>query len=382
MNPIIFIDELDKVSKTEHGKEIIGILTHLIDPTQNDGFQDKYFNGIDLDLSKALFIFSYNDVDMIDRILLDRIHRVKFNALSLEDKLTITREYIVPEVLEKMGLKDMIMFDDNVVEYIIEHYTNEPGVRKLKELLFEIVGEFNLSYLANENPDKFHVLPIHISCSDVKNIYLKDRHEIKPFIIHNKAEVGLINGLYANSLGKGGVLPIEARFFPSNSMLDLHLTGLQGDVMKESMRVAKTLAFDLVDSNTINNIFSNSNNDVIKKGIHIHVPEGAIKKDGPSAGTAITLVLISLLTNTPIKSDVAVTGEICLRGKVTAIGGLDLKILGGIKAGVKTFLYPKENQTDFDKFWETYGDKQIVNGIVFKAVETIEEAMNEAFVKQ
>lgn len=385
MNPIIFIDELDKVSRTEHGKEIIGILTHLIDPTQNDCFQDKYFNGIDLDLSKALFIFSYNDVDAIDRILLDRIHRVKFNALSLEDKLVITREYILPEVLEKMGLKDMLVFDDNVVEYIIEHYTNEPGVRKLKELLFEIVGEFNLSSLGNE-VHKSKTFPIHLSVDDIKYIYLKDRDEIRPYIIHKKPEVGIINGLYANSLGKGGVLPIEARFFPSSSFLDLHLTGLQGDVMKESMRVAKTLAFDLVNPEDISKLFSSTktsgeNNDSIKKAIHIHVPEGAIKKDGPSAGTAITLVLISLLTNTPIRNDLAVTGEICLRGKITAIGGLDLKILGGIKAGVKLFLYPKENQKDFDKFWELYGDKDIVKGITFISVETIEEAMNIALIK-
>lgn len=391
MNPIIFIDELDKVSKTEHGKEIIGILTHLIDPTQNDNFQDKYFNGIDLDLSKALFIFSYNDVDAIDRILLDRIHRVKFNALSLEDKLTITREYILPEVLDKMGLKDMIMFEDNVIEFIIEHYTNEPGVRKLKELLFEIVGEFNLASLGTDNEHHSNELPIHISCDDVKNIYLKDRDEVRPYIIHKNPAVGTINGLYANSLGKGGVLPIEARFFPSSSLLDLHLTGMQGDVMKESMRVAKTLAFDLVEPEKINKLFNSSKksnggeeqtSDILKKGIHIHVPEGAIKKDGPSAGTAITLVLISLLTNTPIRNDLAVTGEICLRGNVTAIGGLDLKILGGIKAGVKIFLYPKENQKEFDKFWEQYGDKQLVNGIVFHAIETIEEAMKLAFIEQ
>ena len=387
MNPIIFIDELDKVSKTEHGKEIIGILTHLIDPTQNDNFQDKYFNGIDLDLSKALFIFSYNDVDAIDRILLDRIHRVKFNSLSLEDKLVITREYILPEVLDKMGLKDMLLFEDEIIEFIIENYTNEPGVRKLKELLFEIVGEFNLSSLGSYN-NKIKNLPLIISKDDIKYNYLKDRDEVRPYIIHKKPDVGLINGLYANSLGKGGVLPIEARFFPSSSLLDLHLTGMQGDVMKESMRVAKTLAFDLVEPEKIGKLFNSYKkitsepNDIIKKGIHIHVPEGAIKKDGPSAGTAITLVLISLLTNTPIKHDLAVTGEICLRGNVTAIGGLDLKILGGIKAGVKTFLYPKENQKDFDKFWETYGDKQLVCGITFIPIDTIEEAMNHAFIKQ
>ena len=139
MNPIIFIDELDKISKTEHGKEIIGILTHLIDTTQNDSFQDKYFSGIDLDLSKALFIFSYNDVDNIDRILLDRIHRIKFKHLTLEEKKTITKNYLLKELFEKMGLENTIIFNDNIIEFLITTYTNEPGVRKLKELLFEIV---------------------------------------------------------------------------------------------------------------------------------------------------------------------------------------------------------------------------------------------------
>lgn len=147
MNPIIFIDELDKVSKTEHGKEIIGILTHLIDQTQNDEFQDKYFNGIDLDLSKALFIFSYNDVDSIDKILLDRIHRIKFDHLSLEDKLVITNKHLLPEIYKNMGLEGIIHISDEVIEFIIDEYTCEPGVRKLKQMLFDVVGEINLSIL-------------------------------------------------------------------------------------------------------------------------------------------------------------------------------------------------------------------------------------------
>ena len=147
MNPIIFIDELDKVSKTENGKEIIGILTHLIDPTQNESFQDKYFSGIDLDLSKALFIFSYNDVSIIDKILLDRIHRIKFDNLTLHDKIEITTKYILPEIENNMGLKNIIKFENNVLKFIIENYTYESGVRKLKELLFEIISEINLEIL-------------------------------------------------------------------------------------------------------------------------------------------------------------------------------------------------------------------------------------------
>ena len=181
MNPIIFIDELDKVSRTEHGNELIGILTHLIDPTQNDSFQDKYFNGIDLDLSKALFIFSYNDAACIDRILLDRIHRIKFDHLSLEDKLVIARKYLLPEVFKKMGLEGVVDLSDEVIEYVIEEYTCEPGVRKLKEILFEIVGEINLAILKD---DEDHDLPIVISTDDIKYKYLENRHEMRRKKIH------------------------------------------------------------------------------------------------------------------------------------------------------------------------------------------------------
>jgi endopeptidase La len=375
MNPIIFIDELDKVSRTEHGKEIIGILTHLIDPTQNDTFQDKYFNGIDLDLSKVLFIFSYNDVDAIDKILLDRIHRVKFEHLTLEDKLVITRKYILPEIFTKMGLEDIIYFSDEIIEHVIEEYTFEPGVRKLKEILFEIVGEINLSIL-KEN--KQYEIPINVTIDDIRNKYLKDRHEIKNKKIHKIPTIGLINGLWANSLGKGGVLPIEAKLFPSSTFLELKLTGMQGDVMKESMNVAKTLAWSLLEKEKMKELAKDFEETKLQ-GVHIHCPEGATPKDGPSAGTAITIVIYSLLSGKKIKNEIAITGEICLQGHVTAIGGLDLKILGGIRAGVKTFLYPKENNKDFNDFYEKYSGKEILNGIQFKEVEHINEVINLVF---
>jgi ATP-dependent Lon protease len=177
MNPIIFIDEIDKISKTEHGKEIVGILTHLLDPAQNDCFQDKYFSGIELDLSKALFILSYNDVDAIDKILLDRIHRVKFSNLTIEDKLVICNTHMLPEVYKKMGLVDMIYFNDETLKFIIENYTNEAGVRKLKEILFEIVSEVNLDILKNFNTH--YEIPIIITIEDIKTKFFKDKQETK-----------------------------------------------------------------------------------------------------------------------------------------------------------------------------------------------------------
>ena len=381
MNPIIFIDELDKVSRTEHGREIIGILTHLIDTTQNDTFQDKYFNGIDIDLSKALFIFSYNDVDSIDRILLDRIHRVKFDPLSMEDKLTITRKYLLPEIYDKMGLKGVIDIPDEVITHIVLTYTCEPGVRKLKEILFEVVGEINLSVLQKETD---YPLPVAVTVEDIRLRYLKDRHEIRPKEVHAESQVGLISGLWANALGQGGVLPIEVSLFPCATMLELKLTGMQGDVMKESMTVAKTLAWKLAcndEPNVVDKLIKSMDKYKLQ-GVHIHVPEGATPKDGPSAGTAITCALYSLFTNKKIRSDIAITGEMCLQGRVTAIGGLDLKILGGIRAGVKTFLFPKENDKDFNDFYEKYKENPIIDGIEFLQVETIQEVFIHVFEKQ
>ena len=378
MNPIIFIDELDKVSRTEHGKEIIGILTHLVDPTQNDTFQDKYFNGINIDLSKALFIFSYNDVSMLDRILLDRIHRVKFDNLSVKDKIVITRNYILPEIFEKINLKGSIEFTDEIIEHIIETYTCESGVRKLKEIFFEIISEINLEVLREE--DENIDFPIKLTKELLKTKYLKNHKEVRAKVIHEKHEVGIINGLWANSLGQGGIIPIQTTYFPTSTFLELKLTGMQGDVMKESMNVAKSLAFKLTTAKRqkeLLKLYKETN----LQGLHIHCPEGAVPKDGPSAGTAITTCIYSLLNKKKIKKDIAITGEINLQGYVTAIGGLHLKILGGIKAGVKEFIYPTENKDDYDEFMKKYGESDIVNDIVFHSVSHIDEVLKLVFTK-
>jgi len=373
MNPIIFIDEVDKISRTEHGKEIVGILTHLLDPAQNDCFQDKYFTGIDLDLSKALFILSYNDVDAIDKILLDRVHRIKFTNLSIEDKLVISNTHILPEVYNKMGLENMIEISDEVLKFIIEEYTCESGVRKLKEILFEIVGEINLDILKNNNSD--YEIPIKISIDDIKNKYFKDKREIIIRKVPNFSQIGFINGMYATSLGTGGTLPIHAKFYPSEKFLDLKLTGLQQEVMRESMHVSLTVAWNLTPITKqmeLRNKFDNKDN---RCGINIHTGDGSVSKDGPSAGCAVSCSIYSLLNNIPIKCEFGITGEIQMSGEVTAIGGLSNKILGSIKANVKSFIYPKENKKDFDEFYEKYKDSEILNGIKFYPIENIDEAL-------
>ena len=376
MNPIIFIDEVDKISKTEHGREIVGILTHLLDPAQNDCFQDKYFSGIDLDLSKALFILSYNDVDSIDRILLDRIHRIKFSNLTLDEKIIICNKYLLPDIYSKMGLCDMIHFENDVLKFIIDEYTSEAGVRKLKEILFEIIAEINLGLLKIQNDTSSLEIPINVTENNIKEKYLKGKYEIRTKKIHEENKVGIINGLWANSLGKGGVIPIQSCWRPSKDFLNLHLTGTQGDVMKESMNVALTLAWNLTSCDVKNEIKNVCVNDC---GIHIHCPDTSTPKDGPSAGTAITTTIYSLFNNKKIKYDVAITGEICLDGNITEIGGLDLKFLGGIKAGVKKFIYPNENKKDYDTFIEKYKDDEIIKDIKFIGVSKIEEVFEIVF---
>jgi endopeptidase La len=356
MNPIIFIDEIDKISKTEHGREMTNILTHLLDPAQNDCFQDKYFNGIDLDLSKALFIVSYNDPEAIDRVLLDRIHRIKFDNLYLKDKTIIAKNYLLPEIYKKMGLENMIEISEDVIVYIIKHYTSESGVRKLKEKLFDIISEINLIILKSTNTNNSNTsitIPYHVTLHDIKTKFLKDTMEINHLKIQCQSEIGYINGMWANVYGNGGILPIQCNYYPTNSFFNLKLTGMQGDVMKESMSVAQTLAWDLTNQEKQKEIIKKYNDQTTGVyGIHIHCPEGATPKDGPSAGCAITTVIYSLLNNKKIKNDISITGEITLHGKITAIGGLSSKIIGAIHAGVQSILFPLENEKDFYLFIE------------------------------
>ena len=385
MNPIIYVDELDKVSKTEQGKEIIGILTHMIDYTQNDEFQDKYFSGIPIDLSKALFIFSYNDPEQIDRILLDRIHRIKFDNLSGEDKQVIVNQFILPEINRKMGFENVVELPKETVDYIIEFYTMESGIRKLKEILFDLFGEINIELLKLGNEDNNSSepskIPIRVEIADLGKKYLKKYSRIHEKLVHASPKTGVINGLWANALGKGGIIPIEVSFFPSSTFLELKLTGLQGDVMKESMNIAKTLAWTLTPDDVkraLMDKFESTKN----QGLHSHCPEGAVSKDGPSAGAAITLSIYSLFNNIRISNTVAITGEINLQGNITAIGGLDIKIMGGIRAGVKKFMYPKENQRDMDECMAKHRAFFEERGITFQDVSQIQDVFQHVYVDE
>jgi ATP-dependent Lon protease len=316
---------------------------------------------------------SYNDPESIDKILLDRVHRIKFDSLSIEDKVVISKKHLLPELYKKIGLEDIIHFDDDVLKFVIEEYTLEPGVRKLKEKLFEIIGEINLDILKNSEKD--YDLPIKITVEDIKNKYFKDKREVIIRKVPEESLIGYANGMYATALGNGGTLPIHAKFFPCEQFLELKLTGLQQDVMRESMHVALTVAWNLTSEERKKEIRRKYDGENNKYGINIHPGDGSVQKDGPSAGGIITIVIYSLLNDVPIKAKTAMTGEIQMSGDITAIGGLNYKILGSIKAGVNEFVYPKENKKDFDEFYEKYKNDDVIKGIKFYEVTHIIEAL-------
>ena len=374
MNPIIYVDELDKISRTEHGRELIGILTHMTDSTQNSEFMDKYFAGVRIDLSRVLFIFSYNDPDLLDPILRDRIHVVKFSPLKQADKHEVCKLHLIPEILKTIGLSNGdIVFPPDVIDYIIDNYTAEGGVRRLKEKLFEITRDLNIRHMVNQED---YLFPYTVTTDFLKNDLFVEHPILHNKCILSEPRVGLVNGMYASSLGVGGITIIECFVVPKTSFLALELTGKQGDVMKESMSVAKTVAWNLLTDNTKNDLYAQSKEKSF--GLHIHCPDGGTPKDGPSAGTAITVCILSSLLGLAVDNTVAITGEIDLNGQVCQIGGLDTKIRGAKKAGVKKVLFPKTNAHDLQsiqKHYSPFAD----NTLEYVMVETIWDVLPHVF---
>ena len=372
MNPIIYIDELDKISNTETGRELIGILTHITDRSQNKEFEDKYFSGIKIDLSQILFIFSYNDPSLIDRVLMDRIHRIKFSALTTINKIHIINNFSMPDILEDIGLTaDDIILPDEIIEYIVNTYTNESGLRKLKEKIYEIMREINIRNLRQEID-----YPYTVGMELLDDIF-KNNHKLIPKKIHSSPHIGLVNGLYATTTGVGGITIIEIFKTIGDSHMSMHLTGKQGDVMKESMNCSRTLAWNIIPDKVKEMI--NEEGKKNKWSFHIHCPDTSTPKDGPSAGAAITLALISLLTKTPILNTVALTGEIDLNGNVNQIGGLGSKIEGGKKAGVKLLLYPESNNQDIEIIKNN--EPQILENIELRPVNNIWQVLELCLVE-
>jgi ATP-dependent Lon protease len=312
----------------------------MTDPAQNSEFTDKYFSGIKFDISKCLIIFSYNDPELIDKILLDRIQRIKIEPLNSIDKIHVAEDHIITEILDNIGMSnDDIKLERDTLNYIIDTYTLEAGARKLKERLYEIYREINLKYLMNDNIE----LPYNITKEFIDKVFEKN-YKVTIKKIHSSPQIGLANGMYANSAGKGGITQVQCSKIPSDKHLELKLTGSMGDDMKESVSVAKSLALRLIPNDIYNKLINIADND--KFGIHVHCPELSTPKSGPSATLVFTIAILSLFLGHPVCNDVAMTGESSLIGKADRIGGVSYKLHGSKAAGVRLALLPRSNEED------------------------------------
>lgn len=377
---ILYFDELDKACSKHGSNEISSILIHLTDPNMNKSFQDRFFQGVDFPLDKVIMIFSYNDSSLIDPILLDRFKEIEIKPYSIKDKLEIFKNFMFKEVSTSIGLDDVkFEIDDNTIKYLIDKYTYEAGVRNLKRKIEYILLNLNVDRLYQRNLFKNNNLNIKITINLIQEILEKPKIEIQK--IHDKPTIGVINGLYATTIGGGGIVPIQifSNFFNNETPFSLRLTGSQGEVMKESVQCSLTCAIDYIDKNKEKYGISNMKEYIEQKwksGFHIHAPNGATPKDGPSAGCAFTTAFISRILDKPIDNKIAMTGEIDLLGNITKIGGLEYKINGAKKAGITKILISKENEEDYIKIKKD--DPEIFNNLQIFTVNNIEDIIFHA----
>jgi endopeptidase La len=357
---IIYFDELDKCSAKHGINEISSIIIHLTDPNMNHSFQDRFFQGVDFPLQNCIFIASYNDSSLIDPILLDRFVEINVKPYTIKDKLNIVKDYVLPEIITEIGLKKTIKMSDEVIKKGILEYTNEAGVRDIKHKLELIMMKINKDVLTGKLNDSL----LDIDWDGFKKYV--DEKSYKTEKIHEEPKIGMINGLYATTSGRGGIVPIQVMQLYGEKTFQLKLTGSLGDVMKESIQCAYTAALSYIKDkgHDINKILEN-----FTSGFHIHAPCGATPKDGPSAGAAFTLAFISILLNQKISNEIGITGEIELTGKITKIGGLISKLQGAKLAGIKKVLISEENTDDIEEIKTKYSE--IVDNIEIIMVKNI-----------
>lgn len=345
---VMFFDEIDKVGLKHGINEIMNILIHLTDPNSNDKFNDKFFQEINFPLNKVLFIFSYNDASKVDKVLLDRIEQIEVTAYSMTDKIKIFNSHLLKELCKDIDLNpSTIKFPNDVLSYIIDSFTYEAGVRDLKRKIEKILNKINLEKLYQSGLFESQLYsednPLVITKEMVDKFL--DKPQIISRVIHDTNEVGVINGLYATTTGPGGVLPIIVyKNYSGENKFKIKITGQQKSVMKESIHFSLTLSMNLLKHTFISEFMKK-----FPSGLHIHTPDGSTPKDGPSAGAAFTTVFISTILNIKIKNNVAMTGEIDLNGNITAIGGLESKLIGAKKAGINLVFVPYENEKDYKK---------------------------------
>ena len=359
-NPVFIIDEIDKMTKDIHGDPASSLL-EVLDPEQNKAFSDHYIEE-EFDLSKVMFITTANYFDQIPNELRDRLEIIELSSYTEYEKLDIAKNYLIPKELEEHGLSSQeVEFSREVLLTIIRNYTKEAGVRELARNIATVLRKIVTDKMIGDNKEFYSVTDYNIEKYLGKKKYTFTDVDI---IEH----VGVVNGLAYTPFG-GDTLPIEAVAFPGEGKVVL--TGSLGDVMKESAN----LAYDYIKANYEK--FGVDYEKITKQDIHIHVPEGATPKDGPSAGVTITTTLLSLLTNTNIHTNVAMTGEMTLRGKVLAIGGLREKVIGAHRNGIKTIFIPVNNLKDLDEIPD-----EIKNDIKFILVDRYTDIYSQLFKKK
>lgn len=370
MNPVIMIDEVDKIGMSYQGDPASALL-EVLDPEQNKEFLDHYLD-VRCDLSNILFIVTANVLDTIPEPLKDRMEVLRLSGYILAEKIEIAKRYLIPRNRKNMGMKaSEIAFTKGGISHIIEGYARESGVRSLENNIKNILRKVAMKIAEDREKQekkrkKTPFRKITINESNIheylgKPIFRKDR-------FYEETPIGVCTGLAWTALG-GATLYIESTRFPSDKT-EMKLTGQAGDVMKESSQIAWSYLHSIVERYAPGVPFFE------KSSVHIHIPEGATPKDGPSAGVTMVTSLVSLLNDTPVKENLGMTGEITLKGRVLPIGGLKEKLIAARRSGLKTLIFPKENLRDFDEL-----DAYLKKGLDVHFVETYDEVFQMAFPK-
>ena len=356
-NPLMLLDEIDKVSSNHRGDTSAALL-EVLDSEQNDKFRDHYIE-LPMDLSEVLFIATANDAHSIPRPLYDRMEIIEVTSYTENEKFHIAREHLLPKQLEKNGLKpEQMKISDKGLKALIRCYTREAGVRSLERRLGELCRKSARQILEHEKQI------VKITDTNLEKFLGKPVYSFA--MANEQDEIGIVRGLAWTSVG-GDTLQIEVNVMPGKG--EMALTGQLGDVMKESAKAGITYIRSIAEQYGVEKEYFE------KHDFHIHIPEGAVPKDGPSAGITMATALLSAITEKPVKASVAMTGEITLRGRVLPIGGLKEKILAAKNAGIKTVLVPKKNEKDIEEI-----SAEIKRGIEIVFVETMEQVLAQALV--
>ena len=352
MNPLLLLDEVDKMGADHRGDPAAAML-EVLDSEQNHTYRDHYLE-IPVDLSQVMFITTANTLDTIPRPLLDRMEIIELGSYTDEEKLMIAKNHLLPKQMDKHGLKkSMLRITDDGIRHVISGYTRESGVRNLERLMAQICRKADLRLVGEEAPKKVTVTE--------KNLeeFLGIR-KFQPDELEQEDPVGLVTGLAWTSVG-GETLEVEVNVMEGSGKLEL--TGNLGQVMQESVRAAMSYIRSHVRELNIAPDFYKT------KDIHVHFPEGAVPKDGPSAGVTVCTAMVSALTGRTVRRDVAMTGEIFLRGRVMAIGGLKEKTMAALRHGIKTVLIPKANERDLEQIDQRVRSR--LNFVVADRIETV-----------